>query len=110
MRSTRRASDFADLALQIADLNQVSDVDATLQEQNQPGHEIRHHVLQTDPDADAERAGQDGDAVEVDAQRRDREDEPDEDDGVANEGRDGVWHSTGEENARVHVFLEDEAN
>jgi len=34
-----------------------------LQQQDQPGDEVRHHVLQTDSHADAERAGQDRDPV-----------------------------------------------
>ena len=85
-------------------------MDPALQQENQSGHEVRHHVLQADADTHAERARQDRDAVEIDAQRRDREDEPREDDGVVSERRDGVRHPTGEPDARVDVLAEDEAN
>src|SRR6266852_2432384 len=79
-------------------------------QEDQAGDEVRHHILEADPDAHPERARQDGDAGEVEAQSGHGEDESYEDDGVVKQARERVGQPAGEAEPGVDVLLKHETN
>ena len=65
-------ADAAHLAADLPDLHRVADLDGALEEQDEAGDEVVHHVLEAEADADAEGAGEQREAVEVEPGRRQR--------------------------------------
>ena len=49
-------ADVADLADHARHIHHITELDRPLEHQDQPGDEVLHHVLQSETDADAERA------------------------------------------------------
>ena len=101
---------MADLALDIPDLHHVSHANRPLEQEDQPRGKIVHDRLQAEPDADAESPHQDRDLRQVDAQESQCHDEPDEQDRVVRQVRQGEGHAFGETNARKDIPFEHGAN
>jgi hypothetical protein len=62
----------------IADLYDVADADGALEKQNQTGNEIVEYILQTESDADAERANENRHLGHVESQRGNGNEKADE--------------------------------
>jgi hypothetical protein len=90
-------------------LNGIADPDGPLEQDDQPPDEVIDDVLQAEPDADSERSAQDGHPIEVHAQHEERQDEADEDDGVAEQARQRIRQGCAEIETRKDVLLEHEA-
>src|SRR5207245_9922593 len=91
-------------------LERVADVYPALQQRDETGAEVRDDALQPDADAHPERAREDRDAREIEAQGGHGEDEADEDDDVVKQARERVRQSSGEPDPRVDVLVKHEAN
>src|SRR5215470_8247981 len=97
-------------AARLPDFDLVPDVHRALEQQNQARNEIVEYVLKAEPDAHAERADQHRDARQIEAGGADREEEPQEQDEVVDDRRDGVRDPVFQREARVDVLLEREAD
>src|SRR4030095_13912861 len=78
-------ADPSHLALNLADLDGVAHAHRSLEEQYQARNEVVDDVLQAEADADAEGAAEHRDPIEIDAQSKEGQDEPDRDDRVLDE-------------------------
>jgi hypothetical protein len=85
-------------------------VDTLLEQDDHAGDEVRHDVLQADPNADAERAGEDRDTGEVESERRGREQKPDEDHRVVQEDGQGVRLPVRQPASGVDLFAQHESH
>ena len=103
-------ADVPDFSREVPDLHRVPHLEGALDEEDEPGDEVVHHRLQAEADADAERAHQDGDAVEIHPHGRHREDEAQQQDAVVEQGGYRVREPARQADARVDVLLEDEAD
>src|SRR5262245_12389457 len=97
------------LAGEGAKLDGVADLDRALEEEDQAGDEVVDDVLQPEADADAEGTGDDRDAREIEAERREAEEEADQQDDVVNQARESGGDAALELHAREDVLLEDHA-
>src|SRR5262249_12845833 len=103
-------ADPRDLTLQIADLDDVAHVDRPLEQEDEPGHEIVDDALQAEADADAERAGQDGDLGEVKPEYAEGEQEAEGQDPVIEQARDGGGDAARHVRARINVLTKHKTN
>ena len=100
-------TDHSDVRLH---LHHIADFHRLLEEEDQAGDEIVHDILQTEADANTERAGKDGELRHVDSERGDRDEKPDEQNDVMQERRDGVGRSAIKMEPIVNILLEKEAD
>ena len=91
-------------------LHDVAHIDRPLEEQDEPGDEIVHDVLQTETDADPERAGEDGKLRHVHPERGDRDQETGEQNDVVQQRRDGVGRAAIKMKPVVNILFEQKAD
>ena len=107
LEDTGADADLADLAKVRADLHRIADAHGSLEGEQQAGDEVVDDVLQTEADADAQRAAENGEAAELDARGSDGEKERSGDEGIAHEGPDRDGHSAPEIHPIEDVELDD---
>ena len=101
----RRMTPMSDLHL-----DDIADFHRSLKEKDQTGDEVVHDVLQTEADADTERAGEDGELRHVDSERGDRDKKSNEQNDVMQQGRDRVGRPAVKMEPIVNILLEQEAD
>ena len=94
--------------MNVVDLDGVAHADRSLEQQDKARHEVVDDVLQAEADADAQRAAEHRDPIEIHAQGQQGQDEPDRDDRVLGEIRKRVGQAGSEVHAREHILREHE--
>ena len=96
--------------MSVLHLDDVADVHRALEEQDESGNEVVHDVLQTETDADPERAGDDGEFGHVDPERGNCDKKPGQQNDVVQQGRDGVGSPAVKVKPFVNILLEKETD
>src|SRR5271166_1653530 len=99
-------ADAANLSHIAPYLDDVTDFNRTFKKQNQAGHKIIDHVLQSKPDPDAECSGQDCHLCQVNPERSQGDEEAYEQDDIVKHRRDRVRNPGGEMQMMIDVFFQ----
>src|SRR5262249_57170727 len=91
-------------AAEIAELDRVPHLDRALEEENQAGDEIVDDLLQAETDADAERAHEDRDPGQIEAERGEREEASDDEQGISGQVGERVRYTARQLHPRVDVL------
>jgi hypothetical protein len=116
LRALRRAqragadADGAHFAHQLAQLYGIADADGTLEDQHQTRHEVVDDVLQTEADADAERAREQRDLTHVHAGSTHRHQEPEGQHEIAAQPADGRRDTARQVQLGQHILVEQKAH
>ena len=102
-------ADALDLPAAVGHLDRVADLDGALEQQDQAGHEVVDDALQAETDADADRAGDDGEAVEVDAGRCDRDQHAGDQQDVVQDRGQRIGDAAGHRQPAEDLLVEHEA-
>jgi len=102
------AAEADDVAVGVADLDAVTELDGLLEEQDEAGDKIADDSLKAQADADAEGAADDDEAAEIEAEGLEADDESERENEIGDDSGDGVLGAGVEGSVNENFFAENQ--